>query len=83
MIAPRCLIEVIPAALGFRRISSARENGFVGAAYSNSPVNCLFWVITSAAFGAGVLGDCNDLELLTGCTDYIPNSFADQKLRHW
>jgi hypothetical protein len=28
----------------------------------------------------GRLGDRNDLEFLTGCTDYIPNSFAHQKL---
>jgi hypothetical protein len=38
---------------------------------------------TSAAFGAGVLGDCNDLEFSTGCTDHIPDSFAHQKPRHW
>src|SRR6266849_5667821 len=38
---------------------------------------------TSAASSAGVLRDRNDLKLLTGCTDYIPNSFAHQKLCHW
>ena len=38
---------------------------------------------TSAASGAGVLRDRNDLKLLTGCTDYIPNSFAHQKPCHW
>jgi hypothetical protein len=32
--------------------------------------------------GAGVLRDRNDLELLTGCTCYIPNSLADQKPCH-
>jgi len=31
----------------------------------------------------GVLRDRNDLELLTGCTCYIPNSFAHQKPCHW
>jgi hypothetical protein len=30
----------------------------------------------------GVLRDRNDLKLLTGCTDYIPNSFTHQKPRH-
>src|SRR5258707_11112168 len=34
---------------------------------------------TSAASDAGVLRDRKDLELLTGCTCYIPNSFAHQK----
>jgi hypothetical protein len=29
-----------------------------------------------------VLRDCNDLKLLIGCTDYIPNSFAHQKSCH-
>jgi hypothetical protein len=38
---------------------------------------------TSAEFCAGVLGDRNDLEFLTGCTDYIPNSFAYQQPCHW
>jgi|ERR1700682_984293 len=33
--------------------------------------------------GAGVLRDCNDLKLLTGRADYIPNSFAHQKPCHW
>jgi hypothetical protein len=28
--------------------------------------------------GAGVLRDRNDLKFLTGCTDYIANSFAHQ-----
>ena len=37
---------------------------------------------TSPASGASVLRDRNDLKLLTGCTDYIPNSFAHQKPRH-
>ena len=30
----------------------------------------------------GVLRDRNDLELLTGCSDYIPNSFAHQRPCH-
>jgi hypothetical protein len=30
-----------------------------------------------------VLRDRNDLKLLTGCTDYIPNSFAHQRPCHW
>jgi len=30
----------------------------------------------------GVLRDRNDLKLLTGCTDYISNSFAHQKPRY-
>ena len=34
------------------------------------------------AAGAGVLRDRNDLKLLTGCTDYISNSFAHQKPRY-
>jgi len=38
---------------------------------------------TSAASDAGVLRDRNDLELLTGCTCYIHNSFAHQKPCHW
>ena len=38
---------------------------------------------TSAASGAGVLRDRNDLKLLTGCTYYIPNSFAHQKPCNW
>src|SRR5258707_10735052 len=38
---------------------------------------------TSAASDAGVLRDRNDLELLTGCTCYIPNIFAHQKPCHW
>src|SRR5713226_8986219 len=38
---------------------------------------------TSAASGAGVLRDRNNLKLLTGCTDYIPNSFAHQQPGHW
>ena len=29
-----------------------------------------------------VLRDRNDLKFLTGCTDYIPNSFAHQEPRH-
>lgn len=35
------------------------------------------------AAGAGVLRDRNDLKLLTGCTDDIPNSFAHQEPCHW
>ena len=31
----------------------------------------------------GVLRDRNDLEVLAGCFDYIPNSFAHQKPCHW
>src|ERR1700676_4698127 len=38
---------------------------------------------TSAASGVGVLGERNDLKLLTGCTYYIPNSFAHQKPCNW
>src|ERR1700687_2601327 len=38
---------------------------------------------TSAASDAGVLRDRNDLKLLTGCADFIPNSFAHQKPCHW
>lgn len=38
---------------------------------------------TSAGFGAGAPGDRNDLKFLIACADYIPNSFADQKPRHW
>ncbi len=38
---------------------------------------------TSAASDACVLRDCNNLKLLTGCTCYIPNSFAHQKPCHW
>ena len=30
-----------------------------------------------------VLRDQNDLKLLTGCADFIPNSLAHQKPRHW
>jgi hypothetical protein len=30
-----------------------------------------------------VLRDRNDLKLLTGCTCYIPNSFAHQQPCHW
>ena len=30
-----------------------------------------------------VLRDRNDLELLTGCSDYIPNGFAHQRPCHW
>jgi DNA invertase Pin-like site-specific DNA recombinase len=30
-----------------------------------------------------VLRDRNDLKLLTGCADFIPNRFAHQKLCHW
>ena len=33
--------------------------------------------------GAGVLRDRNDLKLLTGCADDIPNSFAHQKPCYW
>ena len=32
---------------------------------------------------SGVLRDCNNLKLLSGCTDYIPNSFAHQNPCHW
>jgi len=35
------------------------------------------------AAGAGVLRDRNDLKLLTGCTDDIPNSFAHQEPCYW
>ena len=46
-----------------------------------------FWrkaaIQTSAASYPGVLRDRNDLKLLTGCTDYIPNSFAHQGPCHW
>src|SRR5258708_5812636 len=30
-----------------------------------------------------VLRDRNDLKVLTGCADFIPNSFAHQKPCHW
>jgi hypothetical protein len=30
-----------------------------------------------------MLRDRNDLKLLTGCTDYIPNSYAHQRPCHW
>jgi hypothetical protein len=42
----------------------------------------VFYCLTVKIFGASVLRDRNDLKLLTGCTDYIPNSFAHQKPRH-
>src|ERR1700738_4655330 len=32
---------------------------------------------------ARVLRDRNDIKLLTGCTCYIPTSFAHQKRCHW
>jgi hypothetical protein len=35
---------------------------------------------TSAVFGGGALGDCNDFEFLTGCTDNISNSFPIKAL---
>ena len=38
---------------------------------------------TSAASDAGVLRDRNDLKVLTGCADFIPNSLAHQKPCHW
>src|SRR6202142_4628340 len=31
----------------------------------------------------GVLRDRNDLKVLTGCADFIPNSLAHQKPCHW
>jgi hypothetical protein len=30
-----------------------------------------------------MLRDRNDLKVLTGCADFIPNSLADQKACHW
>jgi len=38
---------------------------------------------TGGLGSSGVLRDCNNLKLLTGCTDYIPNSFAHQRPCHW
>ena len=38
---------------------------------------------TGSLGSSGVLRDRNDLKLLTGCTYYIPNSFAHQKPCHW
>jgi len=43
----------------------------------------LLGALVGDSLGAGVLRDRDDLNFLTGCTDYIPNDFSYQKSCHW
>jgi hypothetical protein len=58
--------------------SSATSTAFQEAVSRAKPA-----IQTSAASGASVLRDRNDLEFLAGCADDIPDSLAHQKPRHW
>jgi hypothetical protein len=63
--------------------SDAEKSGALKAPGSTAASGAKRPFQTSAASGVGVLRDRNDLKLLTGCTYYIPNSFAYQKPCNW
>ena len=68
---PRCAYDV--RCIGAKKSSIVNE--CVRATLEQS------W--TGSLGSSGVLRDCNDLKPLTGCADYIPNSFAHQRPCHW